>query len=234
MKKRVLGLFFAAVMMTGSICAARGDGWYQVGVASWYGGKFQGRLTANGERFDTRQMTAAHRSLPFNTRVEVTHLHSGKKVQVRINDRGPFVAGRIIDLSFAAATQLGLSKSGVADVGLTVLQWGDGKSYHHLPQPKPDAKPKRKSSGVVPGSNWLQVGGFSQKDNALRLAEALTQKAFRPVVLTEKGLFKVGFFFESSAEGEKLLEKLNRNHYNSVLFRNVPPPRNGQKIKEEP
>lgn len=82
------------------------------GVASWYGPGFQGRLTANGERFDMNELTAAHKTLPFGTHVEVESHSTGKKVMVRINDRGPFVGGRIIDLSKAAAQQLGIVNHG--------------------------------------------------------------------------------------------------------------------------
>ena len=90
------------------------------GLASWYGGKFQGRRTASGELFDTRQLTAAHKSLPFGTLVLVTNLENGRSVTVRINDRGPFVPGRVIDLSLAAAAAIGLAGRGVAPVRLEV------------------------------------------------------------------------------------------------------------------
>jgi rare lipoprotein A len=92
----------------------------QTGIASWYGPGFQGRRTANGERFDTNQLTAAHKTLPFGTRVRVTSLVNGKEVVVRINDRGPFIAGRIIDLSRAAAQAIGLS--GVKRVVIETLK----------------------------------------------------------------------------------------------------------------
>ena len=91
------------------------------GVASWYAGKFQGRITANGEVFDTNLMTAAHKTLPFDTVVRVRHLENGRTVDVRINDRGPFVEGRVIDLSRAAAEALRMTAEGVADVLLVVL-----------------------------------------------------------------------------------------------------------------
>ncbi|MGE0053057.1 MAG: septal ring lytic transglycosylase RlpA family protein [Hyphomicrobium sp.] len=94
----------------------------QSGVASWYGGKFHGRKTANGERFNQNALTAAHRSLPFGTRVRVTNTSNGNTVVVRINDRGPFVGGRIIDLSRAAASSIGIN--GVGRVKLTVLGRG--------------------------------------------------------------------------------------------------------------
>jgi rare lipoprotein A len=84
-------------------------GWQEKGIASWYGPRFQGKRTASGERFDTNELTAAHKTLPFGTRVRVKSLVNGKEVVVRINDRGPFIKGRIIDLSRAAAQALGLS-----------------------------------------------------------------------------------------------------------------------------
>ncbi|MBD3315706.1 MAG: septal ring lytic transglycosylase RlpA family protein [Chitinivibrionales bacterium] len=91
------------------------------GVASYYGPGFHGRQTANGERFDQYAATAAHRTLPFGTRVRVTNLNNGKSVVVRINDRGPFKRGRIIDLSVGAARQIDMIGPGTARVRLEVL-----------------------------------------------------------------------------------------------------------------
>ena len=91
------------------------------GMASWYGPGFHGRRTANGERFNQNAMTAAHRSLPFNTRVRVTNKNNGRSVVLRINDRGPFIRGRIIDVSVGAAKKLGMYSSGVAPVKVEVL-----------------------------------------------------------------------------------------------------------------
>ncbi len=88
------------------------------GVASYYAHQYHGRTTANGEIFDMNAMTAAHKTLPFGTRVKVTNLQNGKSVTVRINDRGPFVKGRIIDLSFAAAKRLDIVEAGIARVKL--------------------------------------------------------------------------------------------------------------------
>lgn len=92
------------------------------GNASWYGAKFHGRRTANGERYDMNQLTAAHRTLPFGTKVRVTNQRNGRAVVVRINDRGPFAGRRIIDLSRGAAGALGMVNSGVAPVKLEVLR----------------------------------------------------------------------------------------------------------------
>ncbi|WBY03978.1 septal ring lytic transglycosylase RlpA family protein [Ramlibacter tataouinensis] len=95
---------------------------FQRGVASWYGPRFHGRRTASGERFDMNALTAAHPSLPFGTRVTVRSLVNGREVTVRINDRGPFAPGRIIDLSHAAARVIGLLGPGVKRVALTLAE----------------------------------------------------------------------------------------------------------------
>lgn len=91
------------------------------GIASWYGPGFHGRLTANGERYNQNALTAAHKTLPFGTRVRVTNLNNGRSVVVRINDRGPFIKGRIIDLSAASARAIGLYHQGVGNVRLDIL-----------------------------------------------------------------------------------------------------------------
>jgi len=93
----------------------------QEGMASWYGKEFHGRPTASGERFDMHALTAAHPTLPFGARVRVTNLANGKSVTVRVNDRGPFTKGRIIDLSYAAAREIGIIESGTARVRVEIL-----------------------------------------------------------------------------------------------------------------
>ena len=104
--------------------ASSGGASFQSGMASWYGGKFHGRKTANGETYNMNAMTAAHKTLPYGTKVRVTNTRSGGSVVVRINDRGPFIAGRVIDLSRAAASQIGVTSSGVAPVKLAILGRG--------------------------------------------------------------------------------------------------------------
>lgn len=96
------------------------------GVASWYGQEFAGRTTANGEIFDPLLLTAAHRTLPFGTILDVKNSKSGKAVRVRVNDRGPFVGNRMIDLSYAAAQQIGLVEPGSGEVDLYIVQLGRG------------------------------------------------------------------------------------------------------------
>ncbi|MCF7990199.1 MAG: septal ring lytic transglycosylase RlpA family protein [Thiohalocapsa sp.] len=95
------------------------------GVASFYGKGFHGRKTANGERFNQNAMTAAHKTLPFGTRVRVTHVRNGRSVVVTINDRGPFIQGRTIDLSRGAAARIGMLHSGIARVRMEILGRGD-------------------------------------------------------------------------------------------------------------
>lgn len=126
------------------------------GTASWYGKKFHGRRTANGEIYDMHLLTAAHKTLQFHTLVRVTRLDTGRTVMVRINDRGPFVEGRIIDLSFAAARRLGMTEDGTAAVRLEPVS-------ADFPLPPPPA------AGVR-----IQAGAFSIYDNALALAGKLS------------------------------------------------------------
>lgn len=110
----------AVIAVTGLWNLTRYD---QVGIASWYGEPFHGRRTSSGEPYDMSQLTAAHLTLPFGTIVLVTDLETGKSVVVKINDCGPYVEGRIIDLSFAAAEKLGMVRKGLAKVGLKVLKY---------------------------------------------------------------------------------------------------------------
>ncbi len=117
----VLLFTFATVILVGCVTSRGARGYYQVGEASWYGRPYHGRLTASGERYNMRRVSAAHPTLPFGTRVRVTNLETGRSVIVRINDRGPFKKGRIIDLSYGAAKRLGIVEQGIATVGLQLL-----------------------------------------------------------------------------------------------------------------
>lgn len=121
--KRALITLLVAAALGGAATpqAEAHSGQIIAGAASWYGGKFHGRLTANGERFDKFALTAAHRTLPFGTRVRVTNTRNGRSVIVRINDRGPFHGNRVIDLSRGAAEAVGMLQSGTAKVKIEVL-----------------------------------------------------------------------------------------------------------------
>ena len=101
------------------------------GISSFYGPKFHGKLTANGEIFDMYGVTAAHKEFPFGTVTRVTNEKNGKSLIIRINDRGPYVDGRILDCSFGAAKKLGFVGEGTAPVKIEILEWGDGEYMHH-------------------------------------------------------------------------------------------------------
>ena len=127
---RNLNYAVITVIMVAVACAApslAGKAYTEEGLASWYGKKFQGKKTASGEKFDMHKLTAAHRTLPFGTRVKVTRIDNGKSVVVKINDRGPFVKGRIIDLSKAAAKKLDMINAGVARVRIKVVKSAQNK-----------------------------------------------------------------------------------------------------------
>lgn len=134
------------------------EGYAETGVASWYGKKFHGRLTANGERYDMHGRTGAHKTLPFGTIVRVTNLKNGKSADVRINDRGPFVHGRVIDLTKTLAVELDFINEGTARVRLEALG-----------RPKPSVGSKNLEAT---GFTW-QVGSFSSRQNALGLVHKL-------------------------------------------------------------
>jgi len=125
------------VMLAGCSIVAKGHGQYDAGVkerggASWYGEEFHGRLTASGEVYDQHKLTAAHRSLPLGSRVRVMNASNGRQVEVVINDRGPFVDGRIIDLSHAAAEELDMINSGTSPVVVEVLEEESPVSSHNV------------------------------------------------------------------------------------------------------
>ncbi|NIZ19628.1 septal ring lytic transglycosylase RlpA family protein [Entomospira culicis] len=139
------------------------------GLASWYGGKYQGRLTANGEIFDTHKISAAHKTLPFGTIVTVLNLENGKSIDVRINDRGPFIAGRIIDLSYAAAKEIGMLNQGLAKVRISV-----------------------KDSVTEVKLATIQVGAFKNIAYAKKMKDMLIEAGFSPyAIMTTSGLVRI-------------------------------------------
>lgn len=140
-------------------------GFVQEGLASWYGRKFHGRKTSNGEIYDMYAMTAAHKTLPLGTHVRVHNRSNGRQIVVRVNDRGPFVAGRIIDLSYAAADKLGVVGPGTAPVRVEALGFNDQGAAGQVVSRQPASY--RVSSYVV------QVGAFSSDANARMLAAKL-------------------------------------------------------------
>jgi len=147
------------------------------GLASWYGGKFQGRLTASGEVFDTNLLTAAHKTLPFGTLVKVTNLANGRSIMVKINDRGPFVAGRIIDLSRAAAERIEMVGTGTARVSVEVLSF-------------------------APNRFAIQVGAYAQQRNTEKVCGDLEAAGF--LVSLERTALGVTRVLVRGVEGREL------------------------------
>ena len=143
-------------------------GFREQGVASWYGNKFHGNLTANRETYDMYAMTAAHKTLPLPTYVEVRNLKNGKRVIVRVNDRGPFIDKRIIDLSYAAASKLDMVRDGTSLVEIRAISFDPPPSGQRAAVPDPVAKPPAEPVRPGDSSVYLQVGAFGDQDNAAR------------------------------------------------------------------
>lgn len=151
------------------------------GVASWYGTKFHGRTTSSGEPYDMYAMTAAHKTLPLPTYVRVTHRGNGRSVIVRVNDRGPFVGERIIDLSYAAAVRLGMHNDGTALVDVEAVAPDSMTSAPVVA--RADTPPAEARAEAV----WLQVGAFSDEANAARLQSRLANEGIQDVVTLSEG-----------------------------------------------
>jgi len=192
-RARALLGFLVIVTTTGGLVAgcagSRSHGgspnWSEQGLASWYGADFHGRRTANGERYNMYAMTAAHKTLPLGTQLVVINKKTGRRIRVRVNDRGPFVAGRIVDLSLAAARALGSAEAGVVPVTLeAVLPSAAFASVNaaNTPGVAPDTiAPPPATTAVVRtiappplrGAFAVQVGAFAVENNARALAARL-------------------------------------------------------------
>ena len=146
-------------------------GYQERGVASWYGNKFHGRQTSSHERYDMYAMTAAHKSLPLPTYVRVRNLRNHKSVIVRVNDRGPFVANRIIDLSYSAALRLDMIRQGTSLVEVTAISFDTPPSPPPVARAPTEVKPV-KTKAIVPQNTevdiYVQVGAFGDAENARR------------------------------------------------------------------
>jgi rare lipoprotein A len=174
------------------------------GIASWYGPNFHAKKTSNGEIYNMHAMTAAHKTLPMNTIVKVDNLDNGLSTVVRINDRGPFVSGRIIDLSNAAAHKIDMVKKGTARVKLTILGFNA----------KIATTKAEKTASAVAGEFYIQVGAFSKIDGARaikRKFELVLDKRYK--VLIKKGsinrVWISGFRSEDEAQDFKIKNDLN-------------------------
>jgi len=168
------------------------------GIASWYGPGFHGRRTANGETYDQEELTAAHRSLPFNTLVRVENVRNGKSVVVRINDRGPYIGNRIIDLSQKAARRIEMIGSGVADVRLTIIN--------------PD--PEHNRQEYLQERFTLQLGSFSRAEHAELIAGDLSGSRVSEAKVHDRIYYRVyyGLYATRRDAEEALMAILKKGH----------------------
>ena len=205
MHKRTIYTFLVLALLSSNLLGL------ETGEASWYGGKFQGRLTANGERFDTNMLTAAHKTLPFNTIVEVKNLGNDKKVHVRINDRGPFVEGRIIDLSRAAASRLDMVGKGVANVEIKVIENPSeltGNNDHNA------------GTGLLQHKWIIQIASFTNKSNADKLVNILNNNDFFPSIeLTSSGNMRIILKNIENIQIDPVKKKLEVLGFSRILLR---------------
>ncbi|UZP66206.1 septal ring lytic transglycosylase RlpA family protein [Desulfovibrio mangrovi] len=213
-------------------------GFVEEGYASWYGKDFHGRKTANGEVYDMYGMTAAHKLLPFNTPVRVTNLETGKSTVLRVNDRGPFIKDRIIDLTYTAAQEIGMAETGTARVRVEALNTPSDtaiaeatlqeepqqpKSFSMVSQavaaePRPVAKPE---AFLPEGRYFVQIGAFGKQSNAEGLKDRMTHqgKPCRVVFDDSRNLWRVQVGPYSKVEGaEQAKDELASINDRSFVF----------------
>lgn len=163
------------------------QGFRETGIASWYGSKFHGRRTSNGDVYNMYAMTAAHKTLPIPTYVRVTNQENRRSVIVRVNDRGPFHESRIIDLSYVAALKLGFAANGTAKVSVEALNPATG----YVSRPSVPIANSQNNAPVNLG-RYLQAGAFENRQSAITLANKIAQAVTVPALVTEVGqAFKV-------------------------------------------
>ena len=174
-----LAALFAAAFLAGCASTARLEspsrGTTQKGLASWYGAQFHGRPTASGEIYDMNRISAAHKQLPLGTVVQVRNRDNGKKLKVPINDRGPFVAGRIIDLSVGAARKLDMFGKGLANVRIKVVRKAPKKRKLPISYPARGGT-ARKADRDRRGGYTIQAGAFDKRSRAVALARRLRRE----------------------------------------------------------
>lgn len=192
------------------------DGYIENGIASWYGHDFHGLKTSNGEIYNMHEMTAAHKTLPMDTVLLVKNLENGRKTVVRVNDRGPFVRGRIIDLSYKAAKTLKVVADGTARVQIVALAEGEVNSIGGMPI--------LHYKDLSAGEFYVQIGSFAQRSNATRLQKRFTdaghttviQKSFDPGQLLYRVQVYAGKNLQEARRAEKAL--LERGYTGSFVI----------------
>ncbi len=191
--KKIVYIFILQLIAIGGLAQT------QTGKASYYADKFEGGPTASGEKYKHSKLTAAHKTLPFGTKVRVTNTANNQSVEVVVNDRGPYVDGRVIDLSKSAAEKLGFINQGLADIKLEVLDAGDGKSKMEMgPIDKVSVDEKEfydfEISRLNPKGFGVQIGTYQELVNLMRLADNLKNSYKKKVTVQVKVLNGVKYY----------------------------------------
>lgn len=222
MRKYITLIIFIAFTSVGAFSQS------QTGKASFYADKFEGQPTASGEKYKKNKLTAAHKTLPFGTKVRITNVANGSSVEVVINDRGPYVDGRIVDVSRQAAEQLGFLNQGIAEVKLEVIDAGDGKTKSQ-PVTIDNVSVEEKEfydleiERLSPKGFGIQIGTYQELVNLMRLAENLKRSYRKNVTVQVKVLNGVKFYslivgpFPSRPKAESLHSELKAKFPDSFI-----------------
>lgn len=200
----------------------------QTGKASFYADKFEGARTASGEKYKKNKLTAAHKSLPFGTKVKVTNLGNNESVVVVINDRGPYVEGRIIDVSRAAAEKLRFVNQGIAEVTIEVVDPGDGKTKQTEIRIENVAVEEKefyefRIERTRPNGFGVQIGNYQELVNLMRLAENLKQSYKKEVTVQVKVLNGVKYYglilghFSSRVKAEQFRSEIKQKYPDAFI-----------------
>lgn len=216
-------------------------GFVQRGTASWYGKKFHGRKTANGETYNMYAMTAAHKSLPLPSYVRVKNLANGRSVVVRVNDRGPFHKNRIIDLSYTAAKKLGIVRTGTGRVEVRdispVEQTAPVARSAATPAARATVTPAAVTRKTAPTRLYVQIGAFSSRENASRLADTvqhpeLPELRIRSEVNTPAPLYRVQLGpVATIGEAHRIIDQLGELGITTTRLVSEPLPRNHTRLQ---
>ena len=200
-------LFIITIALVISSCASSAHrppykiGYVERGIASWYGEAFHGKPTSSGEIYNMYDLTAAHKLMPLGTVAKITNLENDQSVVVKINDRGPFIEGRIIDLSYSAAREIGMAEKGLSRVEIEVMKWGESLTDF-----------------------TVQVGSFELEENAQRLKEKLNRKYkdvhIKTYALIDKQYYRVRVGSTKDIRtAERLAEKLSEEGFSFFITR---------------
>lgn len=203
-------------------------GQVQTGKASFYADKFEGVQTASGEKYKRKKLTGAHKTLPFGTKVRITNLQNNKTVEIVINDRGPYVDGRIVDVSKAAAEKLGFINQGIAEVRLEVIDPGDGKASEpdkRIDHVAVDEKEfyDFEIQRYLPNGFGVQIGNYQELVNLMRLAENLKNSYKKEVTVQVKVINGVKYYglilgkFSSRAKAEQFRAELIQKYPDAFI-----------------